>query len=194
MRRACAEQVAEHLDCSTTFLDGHCRRLHHGWIHVLAAVVDHLERHSGGILFPACEAGHPDHDVAWALGRRAACEVQSRNAWEYSLYGWNGQDVRFLNGMRRMPDEEVLVLDRVEALAKDRLLQCYGQEYPRILHRCPLAGETFKPSRVDTEVGPDSRPEPGWTSRIKQPNPREVEKAVALILALDQPEEAVLNA
>lgn len=182
-RRTCAEQVAQRLECSSTFLDGPCRQLHHQWNRALATVVDLLDRHAGGILFPACEAGHPDHDVTWALGKKVVHDLLAHQAWEYSLYGWNGQDVLFLNGLKLAPGDEVLGLGREEALTKARLLQCYAQEYPRILNRCPLVGETFRRSPPSQGAGQASRPEPGWTCRLSEPVPSDVNQIIGEILA-----------
>jgi len=132
---------------------------------------------------PMPDPGHPDHDVAWALSQRVAHDLAVPLAWEYSLYGWTGRDVRFLNGLWLVPGDEVLELNSEEALAKERLLQCYAQEYPRILHRCPMAGETFRRSRPSQGVGQTSRPEPGWTCRLREPVPSEVDHVIAEILA-----------
>ena len=183
LRQRCATQVAQRLECSATFLDGPCRRLHHRWNRALARVVDLLDRHAGGILFPKCEAGHPDHDVAWALGQRVVQDMPSRPAWEYSLYGWTDRTVRFLNGLWLVPGDEVLELNSEEALAKEGLLRCYAQEYPRILRRCPVAGETFRRSRPSQGAGQASRPEPGWTCRLSEPVPSDVNQVIGEILA-----------
>jgi hypothetical protein len=145
--------------------------------------VNLFDQNTCGILFPACEAGHPDHDVTLALGQRVVRSMPVRKAWEYSLYDWNGQEVRFLNGRKRAPEDEVLGLGRAEATTKEQLLRCYVQEYPRILQRCPLAGETFRPARLDVGAGPADRPEPGWTCRLSAPMPREVDEAIAEIRA-----------
>lgn len=182
-RQTCAEQVAQRLECSVTFLDGPCRRLHHRWTRTLATIVDDLGQRSGGILFPAREAGHPDHDVAWALSQRVVQGMPSRPAWEYSLYGWTDRTARFLNGLSLVPGDEVLELNSEEALAKERLLRCYAQEYPRILHRFPMPVETFRRSRRSQGAGQTSRPEPGWTCRLSEPVPSEVDQAIGEILA-----------
>lgn len=171
-RRSQASIVAAALNAEHVLLDHASRSLVNTWGDVLASIERLVHRQQYDIWVPALEGGHPDHDIAAALGRSIAKRC-SLSVAEYRLYQWSttGRTVFARNAWRGC---RIITLPAAHQRRKRALMRVYETEFKRILRAVPCYREVLGPIGSFCPAALNR----GWTAWFDEPDPARIAAAI----------------